>query len=60
MKNIMLKIICIKVDHNHNIRNNNLNLSVLNIYKLKLSVLYQVIYNYNNLPNDIKICVSQN
>ena len=51
MQDIMIKITCMQIDHNHNLRNNNLILPVVNIYKFKQSVLYQVICIWNKLPN---------
>ena len=42
--NILKKLQVFKLTHNYNLRNNNLVLPVVNIYKNKQSVLYQVIY----------------
>ena len=47
-----------QTDHNYNLRNSNLTLPAVNIYKFKQSVLYQVIYIWNNLSNDIKNVLS--
>ena len=54
----MIKIACMQTNHKHNLRNNNLTLPAVNINKFKQSVLYQVIYTWNNLSNGIKNVLS--
>ena len=57
-QDIMIKIACMQTNHKHNLRNNNLTLPAVNINKFKQSVLYQVIYTWNNLSNGIKNVLS--
>ena len=50
----VFKIENIQNTYSYNLRGNELILPSVNIYKFKQSILYQVIFNWNKLPHNLK------